>query len=435
MSSAKTSASTIAANTNESSLFNAKLLLTVLSAQSVSTYANQVIALTVPWLILTRTGSAASAGTIAFAMGIAALTGNLVGGLITDRIGGRRVSMLADSLSLVTALALASALWLDQFSVWFVAVTQVLGVFFDGPGNIAKVSTVPAAAEQEGIPITRAMGVSQTLQGLATFLGPITAGLLIAAVGEAATLLVATALFAGSILLASRLQSPPLVHETAMSIRQVYRDAREALWFLRREPFLGKMQLVGPLMGAVIVPISSLVVPAWFIFSHQGSRSLGLFLGAGAVGGVVGGAIFAALAPKMPQRTWLVSATALYAVAMLSLYFVPAGSIPAVSISFLAGLMLSVLFAVPYTAFYSRTPQELLGRVGSLGAAQGSLMGGLSSLGFGWLLHSVSAPNALLVCAFIMATISIALASMPFVRLLDLPTGDGASGPIAEPVA
>ena len=46
-------------------LIRARQVLTILSAQSVSTFANQVIALTVPWLILTRTGSAASAGTIA----------------------------------------------------------------------------------------------------------------------------------------------------------------------------------------------------------------------------------------------------------------------------------------------------------------------------------------------------------------------------------
>ena len=64
-------------------------LLTVLSAQSTSTYANQVIAPVVPWLVPTRTGSAAQAGTIGFILGIAALSGILTGGLITDRTGGR----------------------------------------------------------------------------------------------------------------------------------------------------------------------------------------------------------------------------------------------------------------------------------------------------------------------------------------------------------
>lgn len=403
-------------------LTKARQLLTILSAQSVSTYANQVIALVIPWLILSRTGSAASAGLIAFAMGIASLGGTLLGGLVTDRIGGRRVSILADSLSLITALVLAVTLWFDFFSLWLVAITQILGVFFDGPGHIAKVSTVPAAAQEEDVPITRAMGLAQTLQGVAMFVGPITAGLLIAVFGEANTLFVATILFLLSIMLASRLRKQVMVHEHPMSTRQAYRDMREAVQFIVKEPFLSKMQLVGPLMGAVIVPISALVFPAWFIFAQQDSRALGIFLGAGAIGGMVGGVAFAALAQKLAQRTWLVNATALYALALLGLFFLQPGSMLAIGVSFLAGSVLSILFAVPYTAFYSRTPQKLLGRVGSLGAATGALMGALASLGFGWLMQTVSAPIALLVSALMMGGIAITLAVMPFVRLLDNPT-------------
>jgi MFS family permease len=415
-------------------LSQARQLLTILSAQSVSTYANQVIAFVVPWLILTRTGDAAIAGTIAFAMGIASLAGSLAGGLVTDRIGGRRVSILADGLSLLTALTLAMALWFNFFALWFIAITQIIGVFFDGPGHIAKITTVPAAAQEENVPITRAMGLTQTLQGIATFIGPITAGLLIVAVGEANTLSATTVLFLMSIMLVSRLRKQVMTHEHPMSARQAYRDMREAVQFLVKEPFLGKMQLVGPFMGAVIVPISALIFPAWFIFAHQDSRALGIFLGAGAIGGMVGGAIFAALAHKLAQRTWLVGATGLYALAMLGLYFLQPGSVPAIGVSFLAGSMMSMMFAVPYTAFYSRTPQKLLGRVGSLGAANGSLMGALAALGFGWLIHTVSAPSALLVCAFIMGGIAITLAFAPFMRLLDNPLEKAAAKPVTAAI-
>jgi MFS family permease len=400
---------------------NAKQLLTILSAQSVSTYANQVIALVIPWLVLSRTGNAAAAGTIAFMMGIAALAGALSGGLVTDRIGGRRVSMLADGLSLLTALALAVALWFDSFSLWFVAITQILGIFFDGPGSIAKTSIVPAAAKEENIPITRAMGLTQTLQGVATFVGPITAGILIAVFGEANTLFATTPLFLLGILLASRLRKQAMTHEHPMSTRQAYRDMREAVSFILKEPFLSKMQFFGPLMGAVIGPISALIFPAWFIFANQSSQALGIFLGAAAIGGMVGGTLFAALAHKLPQRTWLAGALGFYGLALFGLYFLQPGSLGAVIVSFVAGLMMSILFAVPFTAFYARTPQRLLGRVGSLGMAMGSLMGALASLGFGWLLHTVPAPSALLVCAIVMGGLAVATAIMPFMRLLDHP--------------
>jgi hypothetical protein len=254
------------------------------------------------------------------------------------------------------------------------------------------------------------------------FVGPITAGLLIAAVGEANTLLVTIVLFLLSIALVSRLHKQVVTHEQPMSARQAYHDMRAAVHFLVKEPFLGKMQLFGPLCGAVLVPISALVFPAWFVFARQDSRALGIFLGSIAIGGVVGGVIFGALAEKLSQRSWFVGATGLYGLALLGLHFLRPGSIPAVGVSFLAGTMLSVIFAVPYAAFYSRTPQELLGRVGSLGAAYGALTDALASLGFGWLVHTVSAPSALLVCAFIMGGIAIASATMPFMRLMDHPT-------------
>jgi len=54
-------------------LLGANQLLRLLGSQSASTYANQVIAFVIPWLVLTRTGSAVSAGTVAFAMGVAGL--------------------------------------------------------------------------------------------------------------------------------------------------------------------------------------------------------------------------------------------------------------------------------------------------------------------------------------------------------------------------
>src|SRR5215216_2598100 len=123
----------------------ANQLMRLLGSQSASTYANQVIAFVIPWLVLTRTGSAVSAGTVAFAMGIAAFVGVMTGGLITDRIGGRKVSMIADALSTVTALLLGIALLFDYFSLWLVIVSQIIGVFFDGPGQIAKNTMVPGS--------------------------------------------------------------------------------------------------------------------------------------------------------------------------------------------------------------------------------------------------------------------------------------------------
>lgn len=400
-------------------LLGAHQLLRLLGSQSASTYANQVIAFVIPWLVLTRTGNAVSAGTVAFAMGIAAFVGVMTGGLITDRIGGRKVSIIADSLSTVTALLLGVSLFFDYFSLWLVIVSQVIGVFFDGPGQIAKNTMVPAAATEHDVPIVRAMGIQQTLQNVANFVGPLTAGALVVLLSESITLMFASVLFVLCIFFVIGLPRRIIEHEQHMSLRQAYEDMREAVQFLVKDPFLGPMQLFGPFFAFVIGPVSAIVVPAWFVFANQGAAQLGIFLGAQALGGMIGGFIFAAFAPRVSQHKWLFAATSAYALALLGLYFLRPGSVIAVLVGFLAGIVFTGIFAIPYSSFYIRTPERLLGRVNSLGAGMGFVIIALASLFFGWLINVTSAKTGLLACAIAMGLIALGVYLFPFMKHLD----------------
>jgi len=400
-------------------LLQAPQLLRVISSQSASTYANQVIAFVIPWLVLTRTGSAVHAGAVAFAIGVSSVAGILLGGLITDRIGGRKVSIIADALSLMTALALAITLFFDFFALWLVIVSQVIGVFFDGPGSIAKNTMVPAAAKQDDVPVVRAMGLQHTLQNMAMFLGPVSAGILIAVLTESLTLMIASVLFLVCVFLVANLPRQIIEKEQPITVRQAFADLREAVRFLVKEPFLGPMQVFGPLYAFILLPVSAIVFPAWFVFAGQAPTSLGIFLGAQALGGMLGGFAFAALAPKVSQHKWLIGASAAYSLALFSLYFLQPGSALAIAVGFLAGLAITGIMAIPYTAFYTRTPQKLLGRVNSLGAAAGYLVSALAALFFGWLVNAASAGTGIMVCAVGMGLLAVGTLFLPFMRLLD----------------
>jgi MFS family permease len=352
-------------------------------------------------------------------MGIAAFVGVMTGGLITDRIGGRTVSMIADALSLVTALLLGIALFFNFFSLWLVIVSQIIGVFFDGPGQIAKNTMVPNAATEHDVPIVRAMGIQQTLQNVANFVGPLSAGVLVALLSESVTLMFASILFALCMFLVLGLPRKIMVHERAMSVRQAYEDMREAVRFLIQDPFLGPMQLFGPFFAFVVGPVSAIVFPAWFVFANQGAAQLGIFLGAQALGGMLGGFLFAAFAPKVSQHMWLFVATSAYALALLGLYFVQPGSVIAILVGFLAGIVFTGIMAIPYSSFYVRTPERLLGRVNSLGAGMGSIVVALASLFFGWLINITSARVGLLTCAIAMGLIALGVYFFPFMKYLD----------------
>jgi MFS family permease len=409
-------------------LLGAKQLLRAMGSQSVSTYANQVIAFVVPWLVLTKTGSAANAGTVAFTMGMAMLVGGLLGGLATDRLGGRKVSIIADTFSMITALALAYALFVDFFAIWFVVITQVIGVLFDSPGMIAKNTTVPAAAKEGGVPVVRAMGLQQTLQNIAMFVGPISAGVLIAVLTESYTLVLAAALFLLAVYLVSRMPKKLMVHEHPMSFKRAYLDMKDAVVFLIKDPFLGKMQLFGPLFAFIVMPASTIVFPAWFVLNGQSSASLGAFLGIQAIGGMIGGFIFAALAPKVSQKKWLTTASTLYALSFLVLAFLQPGSLISYVVAFLTGIVFTGIMAIPYSAFYIRTPEKFLGRTNSLGMAAGSLVAAVASLFFGRLITATSPSNALVASAIAMGLVALGTLVLPFMKYLDLPPAPDAAG-------
>lgn len=302
---------------------------------------------------------------------------------------------------------------------WLVIVSQIIGVFFDGPGQIAKNTMVPAVATEHEVPIVRAMGIQQTLQNVANFVGPLSAGLLVAILSESVTLMFASVLFMFCILLVLGLPRKIMMHESLMNVRQAYEDMREAVQFLVKDPFLGPMQLFGPFFAFVIGPVSAIVLPAWFVFAHQSSVQLGILLAAQALGGMIGGFIFAAFAPKVSQHKWLFGATSAYTLTLLILYFSRPGSVVAVLVAFLAGTVFTGIMAIPYSSFYIRTPERLLGRVNSLGAGMGFVIIALASLFFGWLINVTSAKTGLLACAVMMGLIALGVLFFPFMKHLD----------------
>ena len=134
-------------------------------------------------------------------------------------------------------------------------VTQVLGVMFAGPGMVARDALVPRVARQDDVPLARATTLQETLQNTALFVGPLAAGLLIAGLER---------------------QRP--VHDHPLTPAGALADVRDG-----------------------------------FRFARDSAGALGLFLGAQALGGVLGGLIFAAVGPRLSRFWWFVVIVASFA--------------------------------------------------------------------------------------------------------------------------
>jgi MFS family permease len=119
------------------------------------------------------------------------------------------------------------------------------------------------------------------------------------------------------------------------------------------------------------------------------------------------------------QQKWLFAATSAYALALLGLFFLQPGSVVAMLVGFIAGMVFTGIMAIPYSSFYIRTPEKLLGRVNSLGAGMGFVIIALASLFFGWLINATSAKTGILVCAIVMGLIALGVYLFPFMKHLD----------------
>ncbi len=98
------------------------------------------------------------------------------------------------------------------------------------------------------------------------------------------------------------------------------------------------------------------------------------------------------------------------------------GSVAAVALSFGVGLVGPAPLPIINTAYFSRTPEELLGRVNWTSFAMVLTVLPFSSLAFGWLINATAPETAITLVAAANAVMVAAFALLPAMRLVDAPS-------------
>ncbi|WP_398683091.1 MFS transporter [Streptomyces akebiae] len=397
---------------------------------AVSLTGTRVSALALPWFVLVTTDSATRTGLVAFFevapyVVVKALTGPLV-----DRVGPRTVSWTTDltSATAVAAVPLFHALHLLSFPLLLVLVAVIGGA--RGPGDLAKEVMVPEAAERAGVRLERATGLSGATERLASTVGPVAGGSLVALLGPLTVLLVNAGCFAlGSVIIALAL--PRRVGEPAEGASSRAGETRAGYWkrfgegfaFLRTEPLLLTVIVMVGITNLLDAAFTTVLMPVWAKESGNGPTAIGLT--GGAMGAAaVAGSLIAAMAAHRLRRRLVFFAGFLLAGAPRFLILAsdaPLGAVLAVfAVSgFGAGFLNPVIGAV----LIERVPRPMLGRVSALGdslAWAGIPLGGLIA---GAVVSSAGLVPVLLVCgaAYFLTTNLVGL--RPEWREMDRRTG------------
>lgn len=153
------------------------------AGQAISYLGDQFHLIALPWLVLTLTHDPLQLGGVLAVAGIPRALLMLVGGAWADRHSPRLIMLASDALRFVLTAALAAAILTGNAQLWMVYVLAAGFGIVSGFFMPAAHATVPRLLESEQLESGNAaiMGVNQ----VASFVGPVAAGLLIAAFGSA----------------------------------------------------------------------------------------------------------------------------------------------------------------------------------------------------------------------------------------------------------
>src|SRR5438128_1193039 len=121
-----------------------------LIADSISLAGNRFTNIAIPWYVLATTGSAARMGVVGFVGLVPTVIAAGAGGALVDRVGHKRISVLADIVSGVSVAAIPLLDMMVGLRFWQLLVLVFAGAVFDSPGGTARSAMFPDLAELGG---------------------------------------------------------------------------------------------------------------------------------------------------------------------------------------------------------------------------------------------------------------------------------------------
>lgn len=398
-------------------------LIGLFVAKAVSAVGTKMSFLAVPWFVLVTSGSAARTGFVAFAEMLPYVLVCAFGGPVIDRLGARRIGVVAD---LGSALAVAAIPILHRgpglsFPV-LAALVAALGLL-RGFGDSAKRVLLPRAVEVSGVPMTRATSIQDGIFRLSTLLGAPLAGVLIAAFDAPTVLLIDAATFlVASVLVGS------LVPRAEKVAGEPYLRALKAGWrFVRRDRLILAVALMIFMTNLLDQAYAAVLMPVWGRDVVGSVTAVGLLWGLFGAGAVAGNVVFTVLAPKLPRYTTFAVG---FLIAGAPRFVAPALTDEVWIICVLAvvsGFAIAGVNPVLGAAQYERVPKEMHARV--LGASMAISWGGIPLGGLigGWVVEELSLTAAFWIFGALYLATTVTPFLLPVWKEMDDPvsTGDG----------
>ena len=387
---------------------------------AVSGISNGVVMITVPWIVLELTGSAAKAGLLAALSSLPGIVVSpVVGGLI-DRFGRRAISMFSDFMSMVSVLMFLVVNAIGDLTYTWILVIAVLGACFDPAGYTARKALIPNAATASGIEINSANGRHEGIFAIGWMVGPAIGSACIKWSGPMLGFAVTGAMFAVAAMAVSLMRVDDEHGKTVAHHEDghepFFSSLRVGFHALTRDKPLFALAIGFMFLSGLYMPIDTVIFPTYFE-SINDATGLGALFASLAAGMVIGAFAYGRLAARFSASALLRMIMVVSTVALFPMVVLPPTWLFVV-LGFFAGLSWGPFNPLWNSIVQKRVQPELQGRVYGL---QMSLLYAAPPLGqliVGACVDHFGLQPTFVVVMAIFGVVGLTFAATPILRKL-----------------
>lgn len=329
-----------------------------------------------------------------------------LGGLVIDRIGRKRISVAADLLSAISVVAIPLLHMTIGLAFWQLLLLVFLGGLLDPPSATARLSLLPDLIERSGLVPERVNSAYQSIHRLAQLIGPLVAGLLIAAIGASTVLWIDAATFVISALVIAR-YIPKRTEQLHLG-ESYARDFVDGIRFIWSDRLLLWLAITSAISSLLIEPTGSILIPVLAKDHFESSRVLGFLFAAFGCGALLGALACGAFGTRFRRHPIYLGAHILAGLPLLMIAFLPPAWM-AMLLLFAFGAAAGPLNPILMTVRQERVPDHLRNRVFGTFSAIVWTAAPIGLLSGGFLLDAIGL-RATFLCvsiSFIALTVSM----------------------------
>jgi len=349
------------------------------------------------WLVYKLTNSTLMLGLVSFAGLFPSIFTAPIAGLICDRYDKRKIIIAADLVLALCAFLLAALSFTRVINPWHIIAINAVLAAAGGFEMTTRHSLVPGIVEKKE-DLVNAISMNSALFNGARLIGPVAAGVIVAAAGEGACFL---AYGLGNIAAISAMLLMKTKKNKACASDGAVSDLLEgAKYVIKRKPVFNSMIILAltcffGMSCYVLLPVVARDI------LKGGPDTLGILMGSMGVGAVIG-AFFLATRKKLDNLGFYSLAFLLvFGASLIAVFFVKS-LVPAMIALAFGGLGMIAFMAANNTTIQSLTGDRVRGRVTSFYIMSFSAASPLGSLFAGWLAKTWGAPPVFLAGGILM---------------------------------